>query len=73
MRVMEIITYIAAVLATLVLFFGISSANGAPQEASVAALAAAMTIIPYAITGTLQRRALLDRFRDSGAKNSIRD
>jgi hypothetical protein len=69
---MEVITYIAAVLATLVLFLGESSANGAPQEASVAALAAAMTIIPYAITGTLQRRSLLDELRKSDVTGSVR-
>lgn len=61
MRAMEVITYIMAVLASLVLILGISGAAGAPQEAAAGAVAAAMVIIPYAITATMQRRSVLQR------------
>ena len=67
MRFMEIITYIAATLAGLILILGESSANGAPQEAAIAALAAAMTIIPYAITATIQKRVLIEKIADHAA------
>jgi ABC-type phosphate transport system permease subunit len=61
---MEIITIICGVLAALILIAGIGGANGAPQEAAAAALAVAIVGIPYCITATLQRRALLKRGAD---------
>ena len=65
MRALEIITYVFAVLAALVLFAGESAANGAPQEAAAASLAAAMVIIPYCVSATAQRRAILRRLEES--------
>ena len=59
MRVMELVTVICSVIGFGILVLGIGGANGAPQEASAAAMAAALAIIPYTITATLQRRALL--------------
>lgn len=64
MKIMQVITYIAAVIATLILFTIESAANGAPQEAAGAALALAVIAIPYCVTATIQRNALLNRARD---------
>jgi hypothetical protein len=61
MRIMEIITYIAAVIAVLVLWATEATANGAPQEAAGAAFAIGIAVIPYCITATMQRSRLLDR------------
>jgi hypothetical protein len=65
MRVMEIITYIAAVIAAFVLFATESSANGAPQEAAGAALALGIVVIPYCVTATMQRA----RFKDTSYRD----
>jgi hypothetical protein len=54
MKAMFIVTIIAAVISGLVLLLGISSANGAPQEAAAAAIAAAFTIIPYCIARSIE-------------------
>lgn len=44
------ITALFGMLATAVLVIGIGASNGAPQQAAVAAIAAAMVIIPYTFT-----------------------
>jgi hypothetical protein len=49
-----IVTLLSSCLAALVLIFGFAGAKSAPQEASVAALACAMVIIPYVFTRCLQ-------------------
>jgi hypothetical protein len=59
MRAMEVVTYICGAIAAFILIVGFTAANGAPQEASAAALAAALVIIPYCITATMHRRAAL--------------
>lgn len=64
MRVMKIITYVAAAIAALVLFATESAANGAPQEAAGAALSLAIIVIPYAVMATMQRAALIARRAD---------
>lgn len=64
MRAMEITTHVLATLAGVVLLVGELGANGAPQEAAVASLAAAIAIIPYVITATMQRRELMNRHHD---------
>jgi ribosomal protein S9 len=61
MRIMEIVTMAFGALAVLVLIGGVMGAAGAPQEAAAAAIAIALVGIPYCITATLQRRALLKR------------
>jgi len=59
-RLFEILTYIGAVLALLMLAtaFGVSSA---PQEAAAAAIGLCFVAIPYCVAGTLQRREMLNR------------
>lgn len=64
MKIMQVVTYIAAVIAALLLLGTESAANGAPQEAAGAALALAVVAIPYCVTATIQRAALLNRARD---------
>lgn len=61
MRAWEIVTYICAAIGGFLLFTGLAGANGAPQEAAAAAIAAAFVIIPYAVTSTMQRREILKK------------
>jgi hypothetical protein len=49
-----ILTILATVAAGLFLFVTFSGANGAPQQAAGAAMAAAMAIIPYVFTRGVQ-------------------
>lgn len=58
MKFFEILTYIGSAIGMLFLMLTFS-ANGAPQEAAGAAIAVAFAVIPYCITATLQRAALL--------------
>lgn len=44
-----ILTCIGAILGALLLFSGLNDANGAPQEAAVAAVAIALAVIPYCL------------------------
>ena len=60
MKVLEILTYIGCAIGTLFLLLAFGE-NGAPQEASAAAMAVAFCVIPYCVTATLQRSALLQR------------
>lgn len=60
MRIFEILTYIGCVIGMLLLF-STFAATGAPQEAAGAAMAVAFCVIPYCVTATLQRAALLRR------------
>jgi len=64
MKIMQVVTYIAAVIAALILLGIESAANGAPQEAAGAALALAVVAIPYCVTATIQRATLLNRAKD---------
>ena len=57
---MQIITVIAAAIAGLILFFVVTGANGAPQEAAGAAFAVAIIVIPYCVTAMMQRTALIE-------------
>jgi ABC-type polysaccharide/polyol phosphate export permease len=41
------LTSLAAIFAAFALVFGVAHANGAPQEASSAAIAVAIAVIPY--------------------------
>ena len=45
---------ISTIIATFVLLFAIVGANGAPQEAAGAAIAAAIVIIPYVFTRAIE-------------------
>jgi hypothetical protein len=47
MRVLHVLTILAAFAAGLVLVFGVGGANGAPQEAAAAAIAVGIAVIPY--------------------------
>lgn len=44
-----VVTVICSLLGALTAIFGIASANGAPQEAAVAAIAIAFAVIPYCL------------------------
>jgi hypothetical protein len=57
-KVFEIFTYVGCAIGALLLL-STFAANGAPQEAAGAAMAVAFCVIPYCITSTLQRAALL--------------
>lgn len=48
------VTLTATVAATLLLVFGMPAARAAPQEATIAALACAIVIIPYVFTRSLE-------------------
>ncbi len=65
MRAMEIITFVCGAIAAFFVFIGLFATNGAPQEASAAAMAVAIIGIPYAITATLQRRDFLKSLSDA--------
>lgn len=58
MKIFEILTYVGCGIGALLLLatFG---ANGAPQEAAGAAMAVGFCVVPYCVTATLQRAALL--------------
>lgn len=58
MKAFEILTYVGCVIGGLMLW-GTFFANGAPQEAAGAAMAVAFCVIPYCVTSTLQRSAML--------------
>ncbi|RZT56979.1 hypothetical protein EV283_1036 [Sphingomonas sp. BK036] len=62
--IMQGVTYVAAILAAVVLFATESTAAGAPQEAAGAALALGIAIIPYCISSTMQRADLITHLRD---------
>jgi hypothetical protein len=44
-----LVSLIGSILGFLILVIGISVANGAPQEASSAAIAAVVTVAPYVL------------------------
>lgn len=48
-KIFWIITIVCSILGALVAFIGISEANGAPQEASAAAMGLAFAVIPYCL------------------------
>lgn len=54
------ITWIASVIAGLILAWTLTSAKGAPQEASGAALAMAFAVIPYVFTRALEAMTVID-------------
>jgi hypothetical protein len=58
MKIFEILTYVGCGIGMLLLM-STFAANGAPQEAAGAAMAVAFCVIPYCITATMQRSALL--------------
>lgn len=59
MRAASIITFVCAAIGVFILFVGVGSANGAPQEAAAAALAVAVVVIPYVVASTLQRARIV--------------
>lgn len=62
-----VVTLIAACLAGLTLLVGLLTANGAPQQAAVGAIAVAMAIVPYvftrAVEGLSARKDVADDLR----------
>lgn len=54
MKAFGLLAMFAAVISAIVLAFGMKSAQSAPQEAAIAALAAAIAIIPYVFYRALQ-------------------
>jgi len=56
-----IVTALCATLAALWLIFGVNFATGAPQEAAVAAIAAAIAVIPYVFTRAIGSFRELDK------------
>jgi uncharacterized membrane protein YvbJ len=49
LRGLWVIAFLGAIFGAFVVFFGVVNANGAPQEASAAAIGIAMAVIPYCI------------------------
>jgi hypothetical protein len=60
LRVFEILTWIGAVTAALLLIVAMG-APYAPAQSALIALAIALVTIPYCLAGVLFRRRLLDR------------
>jgi hypothetical protein len=52
--VLFVITIVASIISAIFRFVGVVSANGAPQEAAAAAMAAAITIIPYCMARSVE-------------------
>lgn len=52
-----VVTFLCSIIAATVLVVGQLAAKSAPQEASVAALALAIAVIPYVFTRCLQMSA----------------
>ena len=59
-----VVTGFAACIAGALLFLTFKTANGAPQEASGAAIALAICIIPYVFTRACQAFTEMERQRD---------
>jgi hypothetical protein len=64
------LTLIGSLLAGAILFVGLTAAKGAPQEASVAAIALCVAVIPYVFTRAAEgigqatwRRDVLEEMR----------
>jgi formate/nitrite transporter FocA (FNT family) len=49
MYILWIIVIIGAILGALVVFLGILSSSGAPQEAAAAAIGVSLAVIPYCL------------------------
>lgn len=54
-------TIIATVISGIALVVGLKTANGAPQEAAIAAVCAAFVVIPYVFTRAIEGLALTGR------------
>ena len=61
MSVLSVITCAGSIVGWLVLVFGLIASKGAPQEAAVAALAAALAILPYTFFRAVQLSAQVKR------------
>lgn len=68
LRLFEILTGIGAVCAALLLIGAFGSGMSAPQQGAAAAMALGLVVIPYCVTGVLQRRALLSKRVDAQPK-----
>lgn len=60
MRLFGFLTVLAAIAAAIVLVFGMKSAQSAPQEAAIAAMAMAIAVIPYVLFRALQSMSQTD-------------
>ena len=68
-----VVTGFAACIAGALLFLTVKTANGAPQEASGAAIAMAICVIPYVFARACQAFTEMDRQKEMlGALNEIR-
>jgi hypothetical protein len=50
-----VIALLASLLAGLILVLGLVTANGAPQESAVAAIAVAVAVIPYVFARAVEK------------------
>lgn len=63
-KLFTILTYIGAVVGGIIFALGIATAKGAPQEASISAMALVFAILPYTIarlSGAADDRKRLDK------------
>lgn len=58
---------LGSIVGTLVLIVGFTMANGAPQQAAMAALAIALAVLPYVLFRAIQATAGAYRQRDFNA------
>lgn len=63
-RLFEILTIIGTVIGALVFFVTIVSANSIPQQAGGTTMALAFAVIPYCLSSTSQRRALIKQQKE---------
>jgi hypothetical protein len=59
LRLFEILTWIGAAFASLLLLTAFAGGISAPQQAAAAGMAIGLVVIPYCVTGMLQRREMI--------------
>lgn len=62
MKFFYVLTIIGAIVGALYLIGGLSLANGAPQEAAVAAIAIACAVLPYCLARALHGMSAISAF-----------
>jgi len=64
---LEVVTTLGAIFGVLLLVFAFTAATGAPQEGAAAALAVAVTVIPYCLAAMAARLEMSERQKKSEA------
>lgn len=61
------LTVVGSVLGGIILILGVMSAESAPQEAAIAAIAIGLSVIPYCLARAVSERALYTKTDESGS------